>query len=369
MRLITPAVLLLLGSTKATCGSLTRSEGAHKSKKDGEVIENLYIYSPPDNDTALKISHKNVIVKNVVIHHAANSRGIYGWDVDGLTIENVEVIAYGVHASGPSPCPSRKPFSGYNCNNIFIYKADNLSIKNVSVEGGSKGISIQESNGAKLENVVAKNVRGPYPAGQCFQIARSNDVTMDGFHCLNEQGKSWTEDSISAWRSSNFSMKNGVVDGNNAETGICVMYEGSEASVSGGLVENVEARHCQGCFSGYPSNGLTFKAVTCADSWCDGTPERGMKRGGAFNLWNFGNNFVDKVDSKNNVVEGSFYYDDCPNTKLMWTADGSKVGNGILDKFDVQKLSTYAPKEAIKNVFPWTDSCALPDILCEDFPY
>ena len=129
------------------------------------MIENYYLFSPPDNDTALKITHKNVTIRNVVIHHAANSRGIYFWDADGLTIENVEVIAYGVHESGPMPCPSRSPFNGYNCNNIFGYNSENLTIKNVRVEGGSKGISIQECEGAKLENVIAKNVRGPYPAG------------------------------------------------------------------------------------------------------------------------------------------------------------------------------------------------------------
>ena len=39
---------------------------------------------------------------------------------------------------------------------------------NVKVEGGSKGISIAGSNGALLTNVITKNVRGPYPAGQCF---------------------------------------------------------------------------------------------------------------------------------------------------------------------------------------------------------
>jgi len=99
-------------------------------------------------------------------------------------------------------------------------------------------------DGAKLENVVAKNVRGPYPAGQCFQIARSHDVTLENFHCLNEMGKSWTEDSISTWRSSNTVMRNGVVDGNNAETGICVMFEGSQSDIQGGLVQAVEARHC-----------------------------------------------------------------------------------------------------------------------------
>jgi hypothetical protein len=59
-------------------------------------------------------------------------------------------------------------------------------------------------------------------------------------------------------------LKNGVVDGNNSDRGICVMYEGSETGTSGGLIENVEAIHCQGCFSGYPSVGMAMKNVTCA---------------------------------------------------------------------------------------------------------
>ena len=175
MKLITSAIMALLGSSVSVKAQacladigLTRVEGPQKSTGDGTTIENLYIVSSPENDTALHISHKNVTVKNVVIHHAANSRGIYFWDADGLTIENVEVIAYGVHAAGAMPCPSRKPFDGYNCNNIFGYKSEGLTIKNVRVEGGSKGIGMQSSSNSKLTNVIAKNVRGPYPGGQCF---------------------------------------------------------------------------------------------------------------------------------------------------------------------------------------------------------
>ena len=66
----------------------------------------------------------------------------------------------------------------------------------------------------------------------------------------------WNGDSISLWRSSNAEVLNGVVDGNNAHNGICVMFEQSEDSVSGGKIENVEARNCQGCFSGYPATNL-----------------------------------------------------------------------------------------------------------------
>jgi hypothetical protein len=82
------------------------------------------------------------------------------------------------------------------------------------------------------------------------------------------------------------------------------MYEGSEESVNGGLGENIEAIHCQACFAGYPSNGLTFRNTTCADSWCDGT-YRGKKK--SFNFWNFGDNASVNVESYDNIVEGSFY--------------------------------------------------------------
>ena len=196
---------------------------------------------------------------------------------------------------------------------------------------------------ARLNNVTAKNVRGPYPSGQCFQFARSDDTSLTNFYCLNEAENSWVEDTISAWRSSNVVIKHGLIDGNNANTGICLMYEGSSHETHGGLFEDIDAVHCQGCFSGYPSNGLVMRGVTCANSWCDGT-FRGIKRGGKFNLFNFGNNEVDKVYTKNNIVEDSFYQDDCPYTKLLWTA---KDTPDAVKKFEVTRLETFTPREPL----------------------
>jgi len=66
----------------------------------------------------------------------------------------------------------------------------------------------------------------------------------------------YTEDSISAWRSSNVLMRDGVVDGSNSPTGMCVMFEGSLPEIEGGRIEDVEAINCLGCFAGYPANGL-----------------------------------------------------------------------------------------------------------------
>ena len=132
--------LALLGFSKASICGLTES-GPTKSTADNQIIENLYILALPTDETALRITHENVTVSNVVIHHPASTRGLFGWKPHGLKIENLEVIAYGVHESGPSPCPTRAPFKGYNCNNVIIYKADNVVVENLRVEGGSKGLS------------------------------------------------------------------------------------------------------------------------------------------------------------------------------------------------------------------------------------
>ena len=85
--------------------------------QEDEILENKIIIAEPGADFAVRVQRDNVTIRNVVIYHAANSRGIYAWEADNLTIENVEVIAYG-NPYGANPCPSRKPFNGYGCVNI-----------------------------------------------------------------------------------------------------------------------------------------------------------------------------------------------------------------------------------------------------------
>ena len=171
------------------------------------------------------------------------------------------------------------------------------------------------------------------------------------------------------WRSSDVTLKNGVVDGNNAPFGICVMYEGSSKKVKGGLVENVEARHCQGCFSGYPSNGLVMTGNTCADHWCDGTPERGPKTG-KFNLWQFGHNYLHKVYAQNNVVDDSYYQNTCgeDKTRLFWAKAPETSAPTVTWGEFTDIGDSYEPKKALELSFPWDDCLEVPDISCEDFP-
>ena len=148
-----------------TCTSMTHS-GPLVIKKAGTVIENLIITADPTSDTtkkndyALKIVNAdNVIVRNVIIHHAANGIGIYALRANNLFIENVKVVAYG-NEWGAQPCPTRKPFQGYDCSNIKVMKSSDVEINNVQVENGSRGISFVSSPSPTMTNVVAKNPRG-----------------------------------------------------------------------------------------------------------------------------------------------------------------------------------------------------------------
>ena len=147
--------------------------GPIKVTEDGTIIENLIIVVDPtlesskENDYALKIVAEDVTVRNVLIYHAANGMGLTATRAHRLTLENVEVIAYG-NANGTQPCPSRHPFGGYNCTNINILRSEDVRISNTRTENGSKGIFLVDSPRSKLTNVIAINPRGPQPGGQCF---------------------------------------------------------------------------------------------------------------------------------------------------------------------------------------------------------
>ena len=62
---------------------------------ENTVIENMIITAPPDADFAIRIQRPNVVLRNVIIYHPTNGKGIYAWEAENLLIENVEVIAYG----------------------------------------------------------------------------------------------------------------------------------------------------------------------------------------------------------------------------------------------------------------------------------
>ena len=243
-------------------------------------------------------------------------------------------------------------------------------MENVYVENGSRGISMVNCPGAQLEGIYAKNVRGPFPAGQCVQLGYSDGSSLNNFTCLNELYIAWPEDSISMYRSSDMSVTNGVVEGSNAPTGICVMYEGSDPDAAGGLIENVEARYCQGCFSGFPIRDLVQRNNVCASPVCKSDdPPRGGKD--FVNMWTAGDNTRDGIYADNILVEDSYYYDGCDESegRVYWDSrDDIFVGGAP----GVEEIFEWEPRQEFLNNFAW-ESCGfteeyMPDTDCNDFP-
>ena len=198
--------------------------------------------------------------------HPSNQTGIHFSGATNLTLERVQVQAYGgcVNHSNPTgACHNPCTAPGTSCHNIWGEETTGVAISDARLEGGSTGVELRSCEGAVLSRVAVRNVRGPYPRGQCVQFSHSDGATLQNFTCVNEETQSWTEDAISAWRSSDVTIRQGIVDGNNSPHGIGVMFEGSESATHGGLVEDVDAIHQGGGRGGRSRLPSTTPSTCC----------------------------------------------------------------------------------------------------------
>ena len=124
-------------------------------------------------------------------------------------------------------------------------------------------------------------MRGPYPRGQCFQCGYSDHVVLEDFYCKSDN-TSWTEDNLSLFRSSNVTVRRGLIDGNNSPTGVGVMFEQDDLTKHGGLCEDVDAVNMgDGCFSAYGARNIRFVNARCKDNHCDGWAGRNKATSGS----------------------------------------------------------------------------------------
>ena len=331
-------------------------------RTDGETIENTIFTCEPNIDVCVKVVGDNVTFRNVIIYHPANGMGLYGWKPNNLTLENVEIIAYG-NEWGAAPCPTRSPLKGYRCVGMELSYAENLHINNVLTDGGSKGISIRFSDNALIENVVARNVRGPFPAGQCFQIHTSHGTVVENFHCYNDPKVAWTEDAISVYHSADVTLRHGVVNGGNSSTGQSVMYEGSSEESIGGYVDDVEVVNAQGCFGYYPQKDVFQTGGICASPVCaSDNPPRGAQP--MTNLWTAGANLTVNLYAEDIWVEDSYVYDVCDESEMRINWEWEE---GLYTNFEVTELDEFTPREPPSVNLPWDSDCWRPTLTCADF--
>jgi hypothetical protein len=318
---------------------------------DGQVVEWLSI-TVPANATTPGIyiqGKKNVVIQNVRIQHHAEMKwpygnGIYFTDSPNLTIYNVEVNLLGVD-SGPLP-----DLHNYN---IFGTDSSAPQISNVRTTGGSSGIELSSCEGGVVSNFVATNVRGPYPRGQCFQASQSDNVILQDFYCHNDN-TSWTEDSISIWRSSNGIVRRGLVDGNDSPSGVGVMIEQDDMSKSGALVEDVDAvRMGDGCFSAYGGRNIRFVRTRCRENHCVGWAGRSAPMSGGL-LYAAGDE--SGCNCSNITIEQSQYFAACNADKLVWEAH-----EGAWTKKDLIEVD-FTLRSPVSVQFCW-DAAVSEDIV------
>lgn len=307
----------------AACG-LTAS-GPVVAAKDGQVIENLRITSK--SGAAVTVDGRSgVTIRNCEIRHKGGP-GIRFSNAKNILVENVAVVHDGAPAAGKNSSEEQNNISGESSTGVVI--------RRVRLEKGSSGIYLDRCPAARVAFVDGHDFRGPIPRGQLVQFNNCDGAILEDFSCENPQATSWPEDNVSVFQSAGVTVRRGLLDGNNAPTGVGVMFEQSDGS-SGGLVEDVDAvRMGNGCFSGYPARGVVFRRTGCRDNICT-DQGRGEPASGGL-AW------AGSPQSSNLRIEASKYFDLCAG--LVW--DESVFDAIQLDETD------FTPRPPLRLDFCW----------------
>ena len=313
-------VILTSGPVFAQAGVVLEESGPIYVEQDGQVIENLRITSWGSPAIIVR-NFANVTIRNVEISHDG-AYGIQCANAPGLRIENVSITHVGVKTAT------------YNENNINCELSSGLIIRHVLLRGGSSGIYLANSPDAHLSFIEGYNFRGPSPRGQFVQFNGSDNCILEDFSVINDRLESHPEDNVSIYNSHNCIVRRGLVDGNNAPSGVGVMFEKS----SNGLVEDVDTvRMGNGSFAGYPGYNVTFRRVRARENICT-DQGRGLPMSGGL-VW------AGNPDSSGLRIEDSRYFDLCNQYAKVWDKAS----------FDIVDITSedFALRPAIVNKFAW----------------
>lgn len=213
------------------------------STANGQVIEGLDI-TAPDGTHGVTVNHAGVTVRrNRISHRHADGIRASG---SGVIIQDV-IATYRTPAAGFDTSPG---------SNITVSGGGSPLIERVRLTGGAAGIYCLNSPGARLRFIQGLDIRGPGPRGQLVQFDKCAGGVLEDFSCVNSDATSWPEDMVSVYQSPNAIVRRGLVDGNNSQTGVGIMFEGSD----GGLCEEVDAvRQLNGSFFSSASANVLFR--------------------------------------------------------------------------------------------------------------
>lgn len=302
-----------------TC-AVYKDSGPIVVKRDHQVIENLDITSK--KGPAIDLNGKSyVTIRNVVIHHA-NGPGIRLSGAAHATIVNADILHEGGPASGPNKTP--------NENNIDCYNSANLVVKNVRLTRGSSGIYLDRCAGSRLSFIEGHDQRGPFPRGQLVQWDQSNNGVLQDFSNETSLRKSWPEDNVNIYHSTQIIVRRGLLDGNNAPTGDGVMVDEQSGNV---LVQDVDGvRQGNSCFGVWGGGGhdITFQNTRCRDTICNSV--RGVPSSKGLG-WT-----IDPVTGKHNIkILNATYAKLCNPDNIVWDEKMLSVGQFTKRNFTARR--------------------------------
>lgn len=270
----TPEILTVVAPASATsdAGAIVAPEqatithlydlvasGTVTSSSNGQTIEKLDITA--DSAThAVNINHNNVTLRHCNISHAQS--GMVGVKVasgvTGFVMEDCKVVHTGAPATGTLPSKQER--------NIWLVQTVSAVLSRIYTEDGSVGIYDEAGTGSiTLTNHHSVNQRGPFSHGQAFQSNGGAGGLYTGFNIVNDRTVAWVEDNINlATTTGTWTISEGVIDGNNAQSGIGVMVESGTSTV---LVEDVDAiRMGNGAFAASGQNNVTYNRCRARDN-------------------------------------------------------------------------------------------------------
>ncbi|MCA9299845.1 MAG: hypothetical protein KDA28_12305, partial [Phycisphaerales bacterium] len=259
---------------------------------------------------------EHTFAEGIVVDHA-----------DGVTLEDVDVVHTGAPASGANDSAERL--------NIACRGSASLTVTRARLTRGSSGIYLVGCDDSVLTYIEGHDFRGPFPRGQVVQWNSSDDGLLEHFSVENPVG-SWPEDDVNAYQSQRVTIRDGLVDGNNAPSGVGVIFDRD----STGLVEDVDAIHMgNGCFSAIAGGAdATFRRTRCTETICESQEGRGDPRSGSL-VW-AGNPALTGA----HVIEDSVYFALCTNN-LVWPRDS-------FASVDIRE-EAFVPRDPIRLSFCW----------------
>ncbi len=303
---------------------LTNS-GPVSASADSEVVENLKITA--DCQIGILVDgYVDVTIRNVEIHHSC-THGIKAKFAHGLTIQDVRIVRTDVPKAGAAPSIG---------NNIAVVSSDGVRVTRAQLWRGSAGFYSLNSFDAQLRFIEGHDFRGPSPRGQLAQFDKSPNCLLENFSAENPISTSWPEDNVSVYRSPGCVIRIGLLDGNNAPSGVGVMFE-LKNMIAGGLVEDVDTiRQMNGSFSSVGGQGVIFRRTRARDNSCVSLGRGDPKSGGL--IWG---SFGGAMGTR---IEDSIVWNQC-RPQIVWDKN----------TIDVLELveGDFTLNSPIRLTFPW----------------